>query len=144
MRRGRTVPARLPCSTPAPWDVTGRLRIRGRPVLHITRPRRRGVRSAAFRESTHVALGTALDERELRTAVGATLDEGLLRAAGTECGEALWPRHGLTHRRERAGARDAAQEILLDALLFLHPLLDRHADGLRHRAHLLRSHGHGP
>jgi len=82
-------------------------------------------RSAALRETAHVALGAALDEGELRA-------HSPGHAPMKSCALPVPParRPSLRVRacplaRERGRTRRAAQEVLLDALLFLHPLLDR-------------------
>src|SRR5207247_2495943 len=93
--------------------------------------------SPALREAAHVALGAALDERELRSAVGAGADEvlrGTSPLADRRVGSGDARRDGSWNGRHRA-----AQEVLLDALLLLHPFLDRDADRVGDREHFVRS-----
>src|SRR5438132_6403198 len=94
------------------------------------------ISSAALREATHVALGAALDEGELRSAVGAGANE-VLRGPGALTGGPL----GSGDARldgSRSGRHRAAQEVLLDALLLLHPFLDRDPDRVGNREHFVR------
>src|SRR5207245_6805475 len=110
--------------------------------------------SAALRKPAHVALGAALDERELRSAVGTGTDEILLRAAGAKRGGGFRPSLStdrLAHRscgggpprparppRSPGPRPSPAQQILLDSLLLLHPFLDRDTDRVGDREHLVR------
>src|SRR5216117_2164667 len=92
--------------------------------------------SSALREAAHVALGAALDERELRSAVGAGADEvlrGTSPLADRRVGSGDARRDGSRNGRHRA-----AQEVLLDALLLLHPFLDRDADRVGDREYFVR------
>src|SRR5437899_9499103 len=105
------------------------------------------LRSTALRKPAHVALGAALDERELRPTVGAGTDEVPLRRATLERRSASLARDDAAHRhRPRATRRPRpprlrpprlGEQVLLDALPVLHPLLDRDADGVRHGEHLV-------
>src|SRR5205809_7997065 len=93
--------------------------------------------SPALREAAHVALGAALDERELRSAVGACADE-VLRATSPLADRRV--RSGDARRDGcRNGRHRAAQEVLLDALLLLHPFIDPDADRVGAREHFIRS-----
>src|SRR5439155_22799541 len=107
--------------------------------------------SALRRNPAHVALRAALDERELRSAVGTGTDEILLRAAGAKRGGRFRPSLStdrLAHRscgcgpprppRSPGPRPSPAQQILLDALLLLHPFLDRDTDRVGDRGHLFR------
>src|SRR6266571_3554127 len=117
----------------------------------MTDPRREGrlpAPSTALREPAHVALGAALNERELRAAVRARPDEVLPRGGGGGgAGEdaARQPRVAVGSRDHFAGGHGggrssgAPQEILLDPLLLLHPLLDRDADRVGHGEDLVRA-----
>src|SRR5436309_2039470 len=81
--------------------------------------------SPALREAAHVALGAALDEGELRSAIGAGADEvvcgtGPPALTRRPLGAGDAPLDGSRSRWHRA-----TQQILLDALLLLHPFLNR-------------------
>src|SRR6185503_15187039 len=85
-------------------------------------------RLAALRVAAHVALGTALSECQLGPAVGAGAEELLLHVVPLG-GQPPFP---------------LAQEILLNPLLLLHPLLDGDADRVGDREHLAGSKAHDP
>src|SRR3989475_10461343 len=80
--------------------------------------------SAALREATHVALGAALDEGELRSAVGAGANE-VLRGPGALTGGPLRSRDPPL-ARSRRGRRPAAQQGLPGAPLLLPPVCPSH------------------
>src|SRR5256885_16823202 len=113
-------------------------------VCPTTEDGKRTTSLPALREPAHVALGAALDERELRAAVGTRADEVLRGArlpplAGRPCRCGNARLHG-----SRRGRPRAAQEVLLDALLLLHPFFDRDADRVGHREHFVRPEADDP
>src|SRR3989475_11068591 len=81
--------------------------------------------SAALREASHVALGAALDEGELRSAVGAGANE-VLRGPGALTGGPLRS-GGARPGGRRSGRPRAAQRGPLGALLLLPPFRYRDA-----------------
>src|SRR2546428_5212627 len=95
----------------------------------------RARRSPALAVAADMTLGAPLGERQLRTAIRAGAEKLLLPApiaeqlAGTD---GLPDRHGA-----RGSTGGGAQQILLDALLVLHPLLERDPDRVGHRQHLV-------
>src|SRR2546429_1797058 len=100
--------------------------------------------SPALREAAHVALGAALDEGELRSAIGAGADEvvcgtGPPALTRRPLGAGDAPLDGSRSRWHRA-----TQQILLDALLLLHPFLDRDPDGIGNRQHFVRPEADDP
>src|SRR3989442_13092894 len=79
-------------------------------------------RSPALAVAADMALGAPFSERQLGTAIRAGAEKRLLPAP---IAEQLVGTEGLPDRRATCGStRGAAQQILLDALLVLHPLLD--------------------
>src|SRR2546426_12724177 len=92
-------------------------------------------RSPALAVAADMALGAPFSERQLGTAIRAGAEKRLLP---TPIAEQLVGTEGLPDRRATCGCtRGAAQQILLDALLVLHPLLERDPDRVRHRQHLV-------
>src|SRR5665213_272706 len=108
--------------------------------------------SPALAEPAHVALHASLCELELRAAVGTRADERLAAAAvrGLE-GHLDLIRRRAAHgdvlqcgdSARRANPRRVIREqLLLHALLVAEPLLEREADRVRHREHLVRAEPH--
>src|SRR6266704_940690 len=107
--------------------------------------------SPALAEPADMALGAALDERELRAAVRAGPDEVPIRHARFErprpptrprprsCRRVGVGGDDVAHRQPGGLGRHPAQELLLDALLVLHPFLDRDADGIGYGEDLVRA-----
>src|SRR5688500_8875121 len=91
--------------------------------------------SSALAEPADVTLHAPLGVLELGAAVGARAGERLLHPAEDHL---LLPlRDRLYHRGREELAGAAGQELLLDALLLLHPALDRDAHRIRDREHLV-------
>src|SRR5438445_7340050 len=110
------------------------------------------LRSTALRKPAHVALGAALDERELRPTVGAGTDEVPLRRATLERRSASLASDDAAHRhRPRATRRPRpprprpprlGDQILLDALPVLHQPLYPVSNGAPHGSHLVWPRAH--
>src|SRR2546422_11712343 len=101
----------------------------------------RARRSPALAVAADMTLGAPLSERQLGTAIRAGAEKLLLPAP---LAEQLAGTDGLPDRRGDAGsAGGRAQQILLDALLVLHPLLERDPDRVGHGQHLVRPEADG-
>src|SRR2546427_4481468 len=87
-----------------------------------------GPSSPALRVPADVALRAPFREGQLRPAVGAGAEELLLEPAFADAQLPGLPRRDLP-RRQRGGAGHG-EELLLDPVLLLHPLLDRDPDGV--------------
>src|SRR5207245_3273304 len=97
--------------------------------------------SPALAVAADVTLGAPLSERQLGTAIRAGAEELLLPAP---LPEQLAGADRLPDRRGDAGSGGGrAQQILLDALLVLHPLLERDPDRVGHGQHLVRPEADG-
>src|SRR3989454_11318492 len=101
----------------------------------------RARRSPALAVAADMTLGAPLGERQLGTAIRAGAEKLLLPAP---LAQQLAGSDGLPDRRGDArSAGSRAQQILLDALLVLHPLLERDPDRVGHGQHLMRPEADG-
>src|SRR5204863_7645367 len=107
----------------------------------VTRVTRRTVaaESTALRKAADVTFSTSLDKRQLRPTIGTGADEVLLRTTSREQQSRAG---GRTRNDWGGGCGGRREQVLLHALLVLHPFFDRDADRVRHRHDLVRPQAH--